>query len=88
MKLACQEEIFMISKPRTGHAYLKKLWIESFAAIYGQIKKINWPQGYNFRRVMGLKLDWASEGQEVSQVTILVDHSCLNFVGLVPQRGF
>ena len=37
---------------------------------------------------MGLKLDWASEGQEVSQVTILVDHSCLNFVGLVPQRGF
>ncbi|XP_030963969.1 U2 small nuclear ribonucleoprotein B'' 2-like [Quercus lobata] len=38
---------------------------------------------------MGLKLDWASEGEEVSQVTILIDHGCLNFVGLVPQRvGF
>ena len=51
-------------------------------------KKINWPWGYNFRRVMGLKLDWASEGEEVSQGTILIDHGCLNFVGLVPQRGF
>ena len=37
---------------------------------------------------MGLKLDWASEGEEVSQGTILIDHGYLNFVGLVPQRGF
>ena len=64
------------------------MWIESFAAIYGQIKKLIGLKGYNFRRVMGLKLDWASEGEEVSQGTILIDHGYLNFVGLVPQRGF
>ena len=34
-------------------------------------------------------LDWASEGEEVNQATILIDHGCLNFVGLIPQRlGF
>ena len=34
-------------------------------------------------------LDWASEGEEVNQVTLLIDYGCLNFVGLVHQRvGF
>ena len=37
---------------------------------------------------MGLKLDWANEGEEVTQGTILIGHGCLNFIGLVPQRGF
>ena len=38
---------------------------------------------------MGLKLDWAREGEEVTKVTIVIDHGCLNFVGLVPLRvGF